>query len=112
MSTQEREGREDPVIAEQSDQFLASARRGEPCSCAELRDHLYEFLDSELDDSERERLDRHVTNCPDCTEAAEAEHHIRMLLRNACAEQAPQGLRARVVAQLTVLRTSRITYRA
>lgn len=98
------------IVDQQTEAFLAA--KGDdapcPCSCTELREHLYEFLDSELADSECERLRRHMTDCPECLEAADAEAHIRELLRNACHEQAPQGLRARVVAQLTVLRTTSI----
>ena len=96
----------DETLRTQADQFL-SAGTGH-CSCDELRDRLYEFLDRELADSECARLRRHVDECPSCHEAADAEEHIRQLLRRSCAERAPQELRAKVVAQLTILRTTSI----
>lgn len=97
----------DETLRSQVEQFL-STDAGDPCNCDELRDRLYEFLDRELEDSECARLRRHVEQCPSCHEAADAEEHIRHLLRRSCAERAPQELRAKVVAQLTILRTTTI----
>lgn len=101
MSTTDRE-----AIDRQTEEFLAANDHSAPCSCGELRERLFEFLDHELADSDEARLRRHVATCPECTAAADAEEHIRTLLKRSCAEQAPQGLRARVVSQLTVLRTA------
>ena len=95
------------TLRSQVDQFLA-AEAGHGCNCEELRDRLYEFLDRELADSDAARLRRHVDECPSCHEAADAEQHIRQLLRRSCTERAPQELRAKVVAQLTILRTTSI----
>ncbi|UNX54011.1 mycothiol system anti-sigma-R factor [Georgenia sp. TF02-10] len=73
------------------------------CTCDELLDHLFEFLDDEVDDGDCTRFRRHIATCPTCTEAAHAEQHIREMVRRSCAEVAPSSLRLRVVAQLTVL---------
>ncbi|MFC7406346.1 mycothiol system anti-sigma-R factor [Georgenia alba] len=87
------------------------ARAGErgPCSCEELLEHLFEFLDSELDEDQDARLRRHAAECPTCTAAADAEQHIRELVRRSCAEVAPSSLRLRVRSQLSVLRVTRTT---
>ncbi|AZN29926.1 mycothiol system anti-sigma-R factor [Flaviflexus salsibiostraticola] len=72
-----------------------------PCTCAEVRDHLFELLDREMEDAEMGRLRAHADSCPDCTEAAEAERHMRQIIRRSCQEPAPASLRVRVVTHLT-----------
>lgn len=82
--------------------------RSKPCSCDELLEHLFEFLDAELDEDQQARFRRHAEECPTCTEATDAEQHIRALVRRSCAEVAPSSLRLRVQSQLTVLRVNGI----
>lgn len=77
------------------------------CGCEDLASRLYQLLDAELDESECRRLQRHVDECPACHEAADAEQHLRSLIRRSCAERAPDSLRVRVITQITVLRTQR-----
>jgi len=74
------------------------------CGCEDLISRLFQLLDAELEDSERARLQRHIDACPTCHEAADAEQHLRHLIRRSCAELAPETLRARVITQITVLR--------
>ena len=89
----------------------ASARRrrdqrDEACSCTEARRYLDAFLDHEIDDELTARLEEHVVTCPHCSRLADAERHLRAIVRSRCAEQAPPELRARVMTSLSVLRTS------
>lgn len=74
------------------------------CRCEELLEHLYEYVDSEMSDSERDRLSRHLRECLTCQEVTDAETRIRVLLRRSCQEVAPSTLRLRVLSQITVLR--------
>ena len=78
--------------------------RFEDCGCSDLLGLLFQLLDAELEDAERERLARHVAACPDCLHATEAEEHIRALIRRSCTEHAPASLRVRVQTQIQVLR--------
>ncbi|WP_054952504.1 mycothiol system anti-sigma-R factor [Flaviflexus massiliensis] len=73
----------------------------EECTCEEVRDHLFELLDREMTEEQEGRLRAHAENCPTCTEAAEAEKHMREVIRRSCAESAPDSLRAKVVTDLT-----------
>lgn len=41
---------------------------------------------------------------PPLLELADAEEHIRTLIRRSCVEHAPESLRTRVITQITVLR--------
>ncbi len=97
---------------DRKDQLMDSAAHSdhgtsEGCSCAEARDHLDAFLDHEAGQEVSERLARHVASCAHCSRLADAEKHLRAILRECCgAEQAPPELRARVMSALTVMRTT------
>lgn len=71
------------------------------CTCEEVRDHLFELLDREMTTEQMERLRQHAENCSDCTEAAQAERHMREIIRRSCSESAPESLRSKVVSDLS-----------
>ena len=75
---------------------LKTADGSQDCSCAEARAHLEAFLDHECDGDLRSRL-------------ADAETHLREILRSRCAEQAPPELRARVLGRLSTLRATAVS---
>lgn len=74
------------------------------CNCAEFVEKLFALLDSEILGPEADVLRSHLARCPECTRVAEAESHVRELLRRSCRERAPEALRVRVRTQLTVMR--------
>ena len=76
------------------------------CSCSEARAHLEAFLDHECDGDLSSRLARHVATCEHCSRLADAENHLREILRSRCVEQAPPELRERVIGRLSVLRAT------
>lgn len=75
------------------------------CGCDDLVSHLFQLFDAELEGAECARLRRHLEGCPHCSELADAEEHIRTLIRRSCVEHAPESLRTRVITQITVLRS-------
>ena len=79
------------------------------CSCAEARAHLEAFLDRECTADLAERLAQHVATCSHCSRLADAETHLREILRSRCAEQAPPELRARVLGRLSTLRATDVS---
>ena len=83
-----------------------SNEKDEPCSCSEARAHLERFLDHECDGDLTARLAEHVAPCEHCSRIADAETHLREILRSRCAEQAPPELRARVLGRLSVMRAA------
>ena len=83
-----------------------SNEKDEPCSCSEARAHLERFLDHECDGDLTARLAEHVATCEHCSRIADAETHLREILRSRCAEQAPPELRARVLGRLSVMRAA------
>ena len=83
------------------------ARAAQACGCAEARQYLCEFLDSEMPATDLDRLRAHIEACEQCLDAVESEQSLRVVLRRSCAEVAPASLRMRVLSELTVLRRSR-----
>ena len=83
-----------------------TAAGSQDCSCAEARAHLEAFLDRECTADLAERLAQHVATCPHCSRIADAETHLREILRSRCVEQAPPELRARVLGRLSVMRST------
>ena len=86
-----------------------TAAGSQDCSCAEARAHLEAFLDRECTADLTERLAQHVATCPHCSRIADAETHLREILRSRCAEQAPPELRARVLGRLSTLRATEVS---
>lgn len=81
-------------------------------TCREVLEHLCELVDAEDrdgvgDDTARawEVLAAHARGCPHCSDALDAERHLRVLLRRCCAEQehAPESLRLRVISSTTMV---------
>ena len=86
-----------------------SQEKDEPCSCSEAREHLERFLDHECDVDLTARLAEHVATCEHCSRIADAETHLREILRSRCAEQAPPELRARVLGRLSTRRATAVS---
>ena len=78
------------------------------CDCREALERLFEYLDSEMPDSDCRRLRDHISACQACHDAADAEQHVRELLRRSCTESAPSALRVRVLTQILVRRSRSI----
>ncbi len=57
-------------------------------NCAEVREYLFAFLDSELDASHSMELQRHLDRCPECAREAEIERTVRKQLAAAIARDA------------------------
>ena len=75
--------------------------------CEEVADHLFELLDAQMPVEAAARLRRHCETCPHCSELAEAEIHVREIVkRSCCTESAPVSLRMRVTNQIAVYRST------
>ncbi|MFN8052839.1 MAG: mycothiol system anti-sigma-R factor [Acidimicrobiales bacterium] len=61
---------------------------------------LYEYLDGELDETARVRIEHHLRECSPCLEAFDFEAEIRRLVADRCREQCPEELRRRIQAAI------------
>ena len=73
--------------------------------CEDLAERIERFLDGDLDRDEARELDAHLDDCLPCTSERELRARIRSLVREGCAERAPDDLVARVRASLAQLDT-------
>jgi anti-sigma factor (TIGR02949 family) len=72
--------------------------------CAEVIDHLYEFLDQELPDGDIRKIRQHLDECAPCLREYGLEEAVRALVRRSCSEVAPEQLRSRVLLHIRSVR--------
>jgi len=65
-------------------------------SCEDVLDHLFAYLDGELDAVIGEDIERHLEACRGCFSRAEFERRLRAKLAEAAAVEAPEALRRRI----------------
>jgi mycothiol system anti-sigma-R factor len=68
--------------------------------CEDLAERIERFLDGDLDQAEARELDAHLDDCLPCTSERELRARLRELVREGCAERAPEDLVERVRARL------------
>jgi mycothiol system anti-sigma-R factor len=76
---------------------------GEPedIECAGVLKDVWRFLDDELDPANRAAVEAHLDGCSPCLEEANLDHKLKALLHSKCGgDQAPEELRAKVIARL------------
>jgi anti-sigma factor (TIGR02949 family) len=70
--------------------------------CGHVLDHLNEYLDSQMTEADERRMRDHLAHCAPCLAELSAEELVRELVRRSCVERAPEELRVRIFARLTV----------
>lgn len=68
--------------------------------CAAALEQLCDLLDRAMAEPEADVLRAHIESCDPCSDAADAEEAVRVLIRRACLTSAPATLRLRIVTQL------------
>jgi anti-sigma factor (TIGR02949 family) len=72
--------------------------------CQEALERLSEFLDSELDEVDGDRIRVHLADCEGCLSEYDVEDHIKKLVKRSCKELAPPELHLRIASRLILLR--------
>jgi anti-sigma factor (TIGR02949 family) len=73
-------------------------------SCEQRTEHLHAYVDGELDAAGTLQFERHLKGCEECGAALAAEQKLQKSLQSArLYENAPKGLRQRVVSSLPAL---------
>lgn len=67
-----------------------------PDKCDDAIAQLYEFLDGELDDVARARIEAHLRECSPCLEAFDFEADLRRIVSSRCRDRVPEELRERI----------------
>ncbi|HEY2813886.1 MAG TPA: mycothiol system anti-sigma-R factor [Acidimicrobiales bacterium] len=65
-------------------------------NCNDALHELYHFLDGELTDDRRTRIQHHLDDCPPCYEAFDFEVELRTVIAKRCQETVPEDLKQRI----------------
>ena len=65
-------------------------------SCDEVLEHVLAFVDRELGDADRLRLERHLETCRSCYSRMEFERRLKGRFTELAREEAPAQLRDRI----------------
>jgi mycothiol system anti-sigma-R factor len=68
--------------------------------CAEILERVVFFIDNELDHADSEQIQQHLDECGPCLDKFDLERTVKALVARCCAEQAPQGLREKVLLRI------------
>jgi mycothiol system anti-sigma-R factor len=72
--------------------------------CQEALREIERFLDREVDDVIRMKVERHVSGCSPCTDKLEFRVHLKAMIQAKCSQhELPAGLEDRVRRVLTTL---------
>jgi anti-sigma factor (TIGR02949 family) len=80
---------------------------GEPheTDCSEVLDHLYEYLDREMSDTECAKIKVHFDECSPCLEKYGLEQAVKKLVKRCCGhDDVPTDLRSKVLGRLDLIR--------
>ena len=70
--------------------------------CQEALREIERFLDHEVDDVVRAKVERHLSGCSPCTDKLEFRVHLKALVQSKCSErELPAGLEERLRRFLT-----------
>ncbi|HEU4360315.1 MAG TPA: mycothiol system anti-sigma-R factor [Mycobacterium sp.] len=70
--------------------------------CAEVIAEVWTLLDGECTPEDKDKLRRHLEECPECLRHYGLEERIKALIARKCSgDKAPQGLRERVRLQIS-----------
>jgi anti-sigma factor (TIGR02949 family) len=71
--------------------------------CEKCEEVLQPYLDRELSESERREAEAHLAGCEYCRKRYRFEERLRMYVRQACSEEMPPELKAKLAALRTDL---------
>ncbi|MBB1246476.1 mycothiol system anti-sigma-R factor [Streptomyces durbertensis] len=74
-------------------------------NCSEVLDHLYEYLDQEMPDCDRDKLAEHFDECSPCLEKYGLEQAVKKLVKRCCGhDEVPTDLRSKVMSRIELIR--------
>jgi len=77
--------------------------------CTKVLTQVYEFLDNELDTASGDAIREHLAACEPCMDRFDVEQAVKALVHRCCGnDRAPETLRAKIMLQVTTVRTTTI----
>jgi mycothiol system anti-sigma-R factor len=78
--------------------------------CGEVLQRVFEYLDGEMAELDCAKIQAHLEECARCLDAYHQDELLKAIVRRSCAcETAPEDLRSRILASITV-QTVQIRY--
>jgi mycothiol system anti-sigma-R factor len=68
--------------------------------CSEVLERMFFFIDNELPSADHGEIQQHLEECGPCLEKYDLERTVKTLIRRSCTEQAPEGLRSKVLLKI------------
>jgi mycothiol system anti-sigma-R factor len=69
-------------------------------SCAEAVHQLWQYLDGDIDESQREAIEKHLSFCRRCCGELEFAEELRSFLATRAEDDLPEAIHARLLAAL------------
>ncbi|GAB2626178.1 hypothetical protein GCM10027168_67430 [Streptomyces capparidis] len=77
--------------------------------CAEVLDHLYEYLDNEMAEHDYAKFREHFDECHPCLEKYGLEQAVKKLVKRCCGSDAvPSDLRGKVLGRIEAIRAGQV----
>lgn len=75
---------------------------GDPhdADCAAALERMFDFIDRELAEADREQIQRHLDECAPCLDEYDLERLVKTLVARSCAEHAPEELKLKVLLRI------------
>ena len=64
--------------------------------CQDAQGQLYQYIDSELDETTASRIRGHLDDCSGCMDSFEFERRLKVVIRRCLTEDMPESLEAKV----------------
>jgi mycothiol system anti-sigma-R factor len=68
--------------------------------CSEVLERVFAFIDNELPTADSSEIQHHLDECGPCLQKYDLERTVKTLIRRSCCEQAPTGLREKVLLRI------------
>ena len=77
--------------------------------CNQVLKQVYQFLDNELDTASGDAIRAHLAACEPCLDRFDVEQAVKALVHRCCGnDRAPETLRAKIMLQITTVRSTTI----
>jgi mycothiol system anti-sigma-R factor len=68
--------------------------------CSDVLERVFSFIDNELPTADFEAIQHHLDECGPCLAKYDLERTVKTLIQRSCCEQAPVGLRDKVLLRI------------
>ena len=68
--------------------------------CSDVLERVFSFIDNELPTADYEAIQNHLDECGPCLQKYDLERTVKTLIQRSCCEQAPVGLRDKVLLRI------------